>query len=189
MLGIARRVPGRLGVAAVTMLLATLGCSRTAEPATPDSPAAPAASALSTHAAQAADLGQLLSRGEYETIVAAAPVQLQAARARNATPAECWEIEHVFLLALAHTVPQKTLVERWRYASTEYAEVIDPAFLGELIWHGGAPAPHQMDTELMLASSPVFRERSQAALGKPAARDPYGHPEGFPRAWLAPDER
>lgn len=173
-----RLVSTRLRFVSNALLAALVACSHAAEPQAP---------APTTQAEPAPDLGDLFARAQYEAIVAAAPEQLQAARERGATPVECWEIEHVFLLALAHTPEDERLVECWRADSLEFADVIPPDFLFELGWHIPSPDGRVLKARLVAASSDPVRNRALEFARR--ADDPYGHREGFPRAWLAPDER
>jgi hypothetical protein len=169
--------PSRHAVVGLALLAATVACSHEAEPKAP----APAA--------QAPNLGQLFELEHYAEVVAAAPEQLGAARQRGAPPAELWEIEHAFLLALAHTGPADRLIECWRADSVEFADVIPPDFLLQLHWHARATTSDDERTRLILATSEPFHARWLEYVSTLKDRGPYGNPEGFPRAWLAPDER
>jgi hypothetical protein len=151
----------------------------------------PAGTETTTAPPPAADLGELFASKQYQAVVDAAPAQLESARARGATPTECWQIEHVYLLALAHIGPADRIVERWRVDSVEFAEVIPMEFRRELLWHSHAVTTGDDWTTLVRATSTAYQARWLDWFAKQPPREAnlFGHPEGFPKAWLAPDER
>ena len=170
------------GVAA----MAALACSRDAEPSPAATTAEPAPPALT-----AAELRHMVLTQQYGAVVAAVPPQLAAARERGDTLAQCWALEGPYLQALLHVAPADEVVARWRADSAEFADVIPPHYLFALT----AQARH-VDPTLELSRRLVAESDASLAgrivelmKGRLIDADIYGHPEGFPKAWLAPDER
>jgi hypothetical protein len=167
---------------------AALACSPDAapSPAAPAAPAPPAPPALS-----ATELRQLVMTRQYDAVVAAVPAQLAAARERGDTLAQCWAIEGPYLQALLHVAPADEVVARWRADSAEYAPVIPPHFVFALTAQARRVDPtlelsRRLFAEVDVALAETITELMQ---GLTIEADIYGHPEGFPKAWLAPDER
>jgi len=163
---------------------AALACSpeAPAPAATTDEPAPPALTAV--------ELRHLVMTRQYDAIVAAGP-QLAAARERGDTLAQCWAVEDPYLQALLHVAPADAVVARWRADSAEFATVIPPHYVFSLTAQARHVDPTlELSRRLMAETDAALAGRIVELMkGLLLEADIYGHPEGFPRAWLAPDER
>jgi hypothetical protein len=165
---------------------AALACSQEAAPspeATTDEPVPPALTA--------AELRNLVTTRQYDAVVAAVPPQLAAARERGDTLAQCWRIEDPYLQALLHVGPADEVVARWQADSAEFARVIPPHYLFLLTAQARHVDPTLELSRRLIAATDATLAAGFAELlnGLSIEADIYGHPEGFPKAWLAPDER
>lgn len=175
-----------LRIATGVAAMAALACSREAPPAPAASTAEPAPPALT-----AAELRHMVLTQQFDAVVAAVPAQLAAARERGDTLAECWALEDPYLQALVHIAPADEVVARWRADSAEYADVIPPHSLFVLTAHAQHVDPTlELSRRLVAESHATLAGRIVELMkGRLLDADIYGHPEGFPKAWLAPDER
>ena len=162
----------RSGMLALALLVAVLGCSRAPDPAP--------------------SLDLLLARGEYESVVEAAGPELLAAHQRGASAAECWALERARLVALARLGRSEQLIEAWQAAQQHYTHLVTARFVSELALQLSAADPTGLGAKQFLRSAlrpQVAGPISPDSLERLLRSNPYGHPEGFPKAWLAPDER
>jgi hypothetical protein len=141
-------------------------------------------------------LDELLARGEYEAVIETADERLSAARQRGASAGECWSIERTRLIALSRTAQGDRLLAAWQSAQAEYPSSIPAPFERELTLELMRADPTHVEAQRFLLACRGLSSNDARRAGMPSMLlpgpgelGPYGHPEGFPGAWLAPDER
>ena len=145
----------------------------------------------------APSLDELLAQGRYEAVVDESRAQLRAAYGRGALEPECWAIERPLFVALARLGHAPPLLDAWHDAQIRGFEAPE-GFISELTSEllDSDPTGHEAMRFLTGDIGRVETRDRVAVLvfltsrfgGDGIAPGPYG-PRGYPKAWLAPDER
>jgi len=128
-----------------------------------------------------ADAEAQYASGQFDASARSAQLLLDEQLERGAPPDECWPVQHLRLLSLAHAGRIWVLVHEWRTAQAIYASCITSDTEAELV---AAATQAEPDGQLgerfqkLLISYPLAPDRNM----------PFGHPEGYPGAWLSPEE-
>jgi hypothetical protein len=156
-----------------------------------------------------AELERVLRLGGHRSVAESAATLLASARAGALAADERWRVRRAQLIALAWLGQREPLDEAWAAAAQVHdadqlaalAGQIYSALLAEAPGDGSLLADlharGEAERESFLAGAMQPRDKLTDAeawrtVRVEAARRlalPTGHPEGFPRAWLAPDER
>ncbi|MHC5209860.1 MAG: hypothetical protein ACYTG2_03985 [Planctomycetota bacterium] len=200
-------------------LLALPGCggddvARAKATLTPRQAAAEAAEAAAIAAEESAaatpgDIERVLRLGGHLSVAEAADEALTVRRTTPLSATDRWRIRRAQLIALASLGRQEALDEAWSAAEAEqevdqlaalagqiYVHLLDDpstdqALLSGLRQRGAAARESFMAGALQPQENLTVPDAWRASRNEAVRRLglPTGHPEGFPRAWLAPDER
>jgi hypothetical protein len=155
------------------------------------------------------ELERVLRLGGQRSVAEAAGALLASSQAAALSRADHWRVRRAQLIALAWLGQRDELDDAWAAAAGEH-DASQLAALAGQIYVGLLAAP-STDRALLVdlaQRGEVDREAYRAGAMQPAAKLtdseawlrsrseavrrlalPYDHPEGFPRAWLAPDEQ
>lgn len=155
------------------------------------------------------DLERALRLGAHREVAEEATALLASPDAAELDAADRWRVRRVQLIALAWHGDRGRLAEAWDAAAGEHAREQLAALAGQIaaglaedgrgegpvfedvVVRGGPDRDSFLAGVLLrradLTDPDAWRRTREEAVRR--ARLPYGHPEGFPKAWLAPDER